>query len=507
MNEPFFSTDCPSCGAPVHAHSATTITLVCGYCNSLLVRQDNSLHDSGRDSALFESFSPLQIGTTGQFNGRGFALIGRLQARYEHGLWNEWHLIFDDGETGWLSEAGDLYVITQATQLAAPPATTDSLLAGVSTVQHQGRIFIAADIRDIELSRAAAEGELPFAFDVAKRRVADWRCENHFLTTDLGQDGQVDCYVGQGVALANLQLANLRTDAQIQATSGRLKGSRCSEACPQCGSPVAWLNGLTPTVICPSCGSDLDTSGEKATLRQANFRREAQTFTLPIGQRCPLDGKSYIVIGAVRQEELSAEDAWEILYGKRPQGVVSVGQWTEYLLFHPQAGFAWLVESETGWRRSTTLDVWPKTASGGLLQPVGSRKLYDYGGRVAFAAGAFYWHVRHGDVRHYSDFALGERQLCMERNRAEAAWSESVPVPAQTLREWFGNQAPPSALHLPNDNAPSKNLYYIWLAAFCIINFPAWLAMDGDNLMTSAMLTVAMAVFLYKMGGFAEDDD
>ena len=89
MSEPFFKTDCPSCGAPVHAHSATAVTLVCGFCHSLLVRQGEGIIDSGRDSALLEDFSPLQIGTSGTFANRPFAIIGRLQAKYDAGMWTE----------------------------------------------------------------------------------------------------------------------------------------------------------------------------------------------------------------------------------------------------------------------------------------------------------------------------------------------------------------------------------------------------------------------------------
>ena len=67
---------------------------------------------SGRDSALLEDFSPLQIGTRGFFDDRKFTLIGRLQVHYDVGAWNEWYVLFDDGQTGWLSEVGDLYAMT-----------------------------------------------------------------------------------------------------------------------------------------------------------------------------------------------------------------------------------------------------------------------------------------------------------------------------------------------------------------------------------------------------------
>ena len=52
----------------------------------MLVRQDDSIVDSGRDSALLEDFSPLQIGTTGTYVTRPFTLVGRLQVQYDDGM-------------------------------------------------------------------------------------------------------------------------------------------------------------------------------------------------------------------------------------------------------------------------------------------------------------------------------------------------------------------------------------------------------------------------------------
>ena len=146
MSEALFTTDCPSCGAPVRSHSATSVTLVCGYCRSLLVRRDDSLTDSGRDSALLEDFSPLQIGTTGIFATRSFRIAGRLQVRYDAGMWNEWYLLFDDGGSGWLSESGDLYSLTRPADDAAALPAFDDIRAGFSLLDYGGRRFTAAEI-------------------------------------------------------------------------------------------------------------------------------------------------------------------------------------------------------------------------------------------------------------------------------------------------------------------------------------------------------------------------
>ena len=212
MSEPFFHTDCPSCGAPVHAHSPTSVTLVCGYCNSMLVRQDGGIIDKGRDSTLLEDFSPLQIGTRGRYGTAAFNIIGRLQMHYDAGVWNEWHILFDEGGTGWLSESGDIYSLTRPqteSALRLPPF--DDIRAGFSTLDYNGKRFMAADVRRVTMKHAAAQGELPFEFNRdIESRTADWRCENLFLTTDYGDDPP-SLYTGNTVKLDDLQLENLRT--------------------------------------------------------------------------------------------------------------------------------------------------------------------------------------------------------------------------------------------------------------------------------------------------------
>ena len=304
MTQGIFHTTCPSCGGPVHSYSASAKTLVCPYCRSLLIRDGASVSDSGQDSAPFEDYSPLQIGTTGHDQGQAFTIVGRLQARYDAGVWNEWYLFYNDGSSGWLSESGDQYVLTRpATSNATLPRFAD-IRAGESRLTVDGNIYLAADVRDITLERASAEGELPYPFSGTRNnRVADYRCESHFLTLDYGEDPP-EIFIGRGVALADLALANTRSDAQILDTAGALKGSRASGNCLHCGAPVDWLRGLTPTIICPSCGSDLESNSLIASARTTSERQQkiAERHSLPLdasGAPCGM-GKLYDYRSRVR---------------------------------------------------------------------------------------------------------------------------------------------------------------------------------------------------------------
>lgn len=504
MSEALFHTSCPSCGAPIHTHSATAVTVVCSYCNSMLLRQDSSLHDTGRDSALLQDFSPLQIGTTGKYANRGFTLIGRLQAQYDAGVWNEWYALFDDGSHGWLSEAGDLYVLLFA---VLPPNSIPefaSIRAAETTISHSKR-FIASDVRQIVLDQAAVQGELPFVVpNKMHNRVADFRCEEQFMTLDYGSEPP-QCFVGRTVALADLSLANTRTDEQIRQSAGSLRGTRAAEQCGNCGAPMHWVRGITHTVICASCGSDWDLSSGKAELHSANAMRLAQedALPLPLGQQGTLNGIRYTVIGAVYRVEISAVDARLALENTPKLGVVPQGWWREYLLYSMQHGFAWLVETSDGeWSLSQTQAAFPRLNTHG--EPQGAAFLYDYGGQVAFAAGAFYWHIRKGDVQLYRDYRVGNGKLSAEISNSELAWSKSTPMTYRTIAQAFGLkvQTTQYTAKMEADKIEPSTVWYT-IAAFVLINLPTlWTTDDVFGVLFISGIAIWI---LYSMAGLNED--
>jgi hypothetical protein len=42
---------------------------------------------------------------SGQVDNRSFVVIGRIRYEWEQGSWNEWHLLLNDQNSGWLSDA------------------------------------------------------------------------------------------------------------------------------------------------------------------------------------------------------------------------------------------------------------------------------------------------------------------------------------------------------------------------------------------------------------------
>lgn len=503
MSVPLFHTSCPSCGAPVEVHSATAVTVVCAYCHSMLLRQDDGLHDTGRDSALLTDFSPLQIGTVGRFFAQGFVLIGRLQVRYDGGMWNEWYAQFDDGTHGWLSEVGDLYAFVRQVALDTAIPEFSSIRVGETQIPY-GRQFVASDVRNVVLERAAAQGELPFRLpEKLENRVVDFRVANALMTLDYASTPPT-AFLGKLVQLSDLNLQNIKTEQQIRQQAGSLKGVRQAENCPNCGASLRWINGVTQTVICGSCGSDIALSEGKAQLRAADAMRKAQdmALSLPLGKTGKIRGAVYTVIGVIRQEELTSYDAYAILYGKTLYAVPR-GFWFEYLLYSPNKGFLWLVQvPDEGWYVSQTMNDFPVLDRED--KPQGSTKLYAYGGRVSYAAGAFYWHVRAGEVKHYTDYAFGREKWCAELSCNELAWSKSVPMSKVELAA-LGIESDEVMTHtnLATADEIPKGLRYLLMAIFTILNIPAWLMMDNDDLLLAIM--VSYFVYYFLNGSWFED--
>jgi hypothetical protein len=156
-----FSANCPACGAPVVFKSSASFHGVCEFCRSTLVRHGGALENLGRMADLLEDASPIQLGTEGRYQGVHFAVIGRIQLKYAAGVWNEWHLLFDDMRGGWLSDANGEYTVSFLT----PPRAALPAFAGImpnDAVTLAGREFIVGNRE--EAMCIAGEGELPFAF-------------------------------------------------------------------------------------------------------------------------------------------------------------------------------------------------------------------------------------------------------------------------------------------------------------------------------------------------------
>ncbi len=199
--------NCPSCGAQVEFKSKASVFAVCSFCRSTLVRQDMDLEKIGEMADLQDDLTPLQIGTSGQFDGKSFELVGRLQVSYDDGYWNEWYVLFNDSETGWLAEAQGFYALCKPFAMNEIPARSD-VYPGLH-VKFGESVLRCEDIRDVRC--AFSEGELPMnAMRGRKSTSVDFAGSFESMATIEYAEQETRVFRGQYREFDDLKFRNLR---------------------------------------------------------------------------------------------------------------------------------------------------------------------------------------------------------------------------------------------------------------------------------------------------------
>lgn len=486
---------CPNCGAPVEFKSFASVMAVCGYCRTTVLKSADAVRDSGRMAAVLEDHSPIQIGTTGVFAARPFTVVGRIQLRYPAGLWNEWYLLFADGETAWLGDFSGQYTLTvEKPAQNALPAFAD--LRPAQRYSLFGQPFSVAEVRTATCTGGA--GELPFVVGQGwQARVADLRAGTGFATLDYSEGRQPTVHVGQSVTLQSLQCQLLRDDDTVRASAGKIRGPVTPLSCPSCGSQTGHVPGLTTEVVCPACRTRLDTSGPVAEVLESAACLERVATTLKLGSKATIKGALHELIGLMRRVDEGGES------------------WTEYLLYSPRHGLLWLTESDEGWQQSRTMDEWPQWKQHEDTAQLGAaeyRLRFQYEARVTFAAGAFNWRVAAGDAVNVSEFKAGRKMLVAELDANELSWSECRPVSADQLKAWFGKE-----LDLPLTRSGREKAYQFRNYVAAVSSF-GLLALNGPMLVDAFSRTwyffvlgvvaiIVPALIMNRQDGRLESDE
>lgn len=464
---------CPDCGAPIQFKSTASVLAVCEFCRTTVLKDAGSVVNLGKMSEVLEDYSPLQIGTSGQFERRSFSLIGRLQLQYSDGYWNEWYALFDDGSTGWLADASGQYVMTFPIEGSVQLPLFEKLVPG-ARVTVAGRTLAASDVRTAKCT--AGQGELPFKVGAGYvARVADCRVADWFVTLDYSDGASPRVYQGRAVELTDLKPQLLRDPGTIRDSAGHFRGKVSALNCPSCGSAVKCVPGATVHIICPSCHAAVDISGDVAVVLAAGQAAARVTFTLALGSEATIAGSRYTILGAMRRHAASDGSAW-----------------SEYLLYSPGKPFIWLIESEGGWQRAKVLDRWPAWDGAGhaKIDTLQFNRSADYLAQIDFAVGSFNWRVKVGDPVHVTEFESGAQRLAAEVSREEMTWSLASPVPPDQIHAWFGVGVSTTAVPHPGYRAVAKRVLFPMLIVNAI---PLFLATGSAFAYT---LLAALAIYL-----------
>lgn len=440
---------CPNCGAPVEFASAASASAVCSFCRSTLVRDGEALRRIGVSAELFDDHSPLQLGASGTRQGVAFTLVGRLQYGYEGGTWNEWHALFDNGRSAWLSEDNGAYVLAFDQPLPPDAPALEGLQPGLRVLA-DGRAWDVASVQRAHL--IAAQGELP----------APPKLEGEFTVVDLrngaGEVATLDgsdparpgFSVGRSVLLAELAMQGLK-DSSEKTLKGR------GVECPNCGTALEVKLATTQSLTCTNCASVVDISGgigaDLKHYQQNNAGIGGAEPLIPLGKSGPLalggPLQPWQVVGYLERCDIPA-----------PGDDEETSYWREYLLFNSTAGFAFLVDSDDGWSWVRPITGAP-TLRGGQAnwQNVAYRQKWEYDAKVTWVQGEFYWRVQRDERARVTDFegtgAAAAKRLSREKTRNEVTWSAGETLAAATVAEAFAI-APEARAALQRDVSPTS---------------------------------------------------
>jgi Domain of unknown function (DUF4178) len=453
-----WQSNCPGCGAPIEFRSAASTHAVCGYCATTVVRDGENLKSLGKLSALFEDYSPLQLGVTGQFQGKAFTVVGRLQYAWKEGMWNEWYCwfenVFDASSAGqelgevagqsiqppgaWLSEDNGQFAWMAPVSAGGTYPAFESLYLNRRLVL-TGRNFEVSAITQAHL--ASGQGELPKmvplqqAFGIVELRNTD----GLILSLDYSDPKNPSAYVGSAVKLEALQLKGLRESSQAD-----IKGAR-QFACPHCGANVSLKLEKTKSITCSSCNSLIDISQGIGQEVVSALQSEPIQPSLALGTSGKLKGVDWQLVGyvSIMGKELSAPDE---TFG-----------WEEYLMFNRLEGFAFLADTQEGWSISKPMGGSGKVSGNGETATylgTSYRLKEKYSAEVNFVSGEFYWQVKRGAKTQVSEFVSKNATLVREQTPQEVTWSRSEPVDSSEVAQAF---APNSADSLRRDVTPMSS--------------------------------------------------
>lgn len=198
---------CNACNGELTPKNRFSILIECPYCHTSYRKTGTVFSNTGKVAVLPPDMSFIQIGTTGQYEGKSFTVIGRIKVGWADGNWNEWWLNFFDGSSGWLADFIGQICISFPEKLEYHADIENLRVDEVIDIYG-----IPMSVKDIKkVTYIGFEGELPFERQEGISATSvDLVSGNKTCAFLDNFDKNLNVYIGKRVEIDELYLDNIR---------------------------------------------------------------------------------------------------------------------------------------------------------------------------------------------------------------------------------------------------------------------------------------------------------
>jgi hypothetical protein len=111
---------CHECKRELDIKYSSSIAAVCEQCGTVNRKNPQPADYLIKFGIPEEDYSPIQVGTEGQYGGNKFEVTGRFRYDFKEAFRNQWSIAFSDGTRMWMLESYGYYAIVKNEDLKIP---------------------------------------------------------------------------------------------------------------------------------------------------------------------------------------------------------------------------------------------------------------------------------------------------------------------------------------------------------------------------------------------------
>ncbi|HRG88934.1 MAG TPA: DUF4178 domain-containing protein [Chitinophagales bacterium] len=356
-----------------------------------------------------EDLSPVKTGTTGQYDGVPFVVTGRCRINASDCYYNLWAVhITPTEEAAWLIESAGSYAFLRTKKVAyneiAEPALWNGKSDSYYALPELGscRLLVTDNIKNVVVE--GETGDILTQPDNAD--LYELQSDDEQSIFIIKKTNKTLHYLrGKVTTLEDLKLANTRS---IDISGNSTQSLKPIQHTCNCGADIkVYTHSLARRYACGSCGAYYKLDGDRFTLIDKKGKVNYAP-AIPLGTTGNIDGNDYTIIAFIAKTETRYNYLW-----------------TEYILFNPIKGYAFLSEYQGHWMWLTPVNFYVTTDTYTYEIPYENKiyRLYSkYQGKIETCIGEFNYNINGTSRPKCNDYICPPEILIREHEHKSVTW-------------------------------------------------------------------------------------